>query len=66
MRFRQLRFFCLSACALIAASRLASSNLRPAVAFSSASARIRAPGAEGHQLRRLMHGDTRGLDGSEA
>jgi hypothetical protein len=31
-----------------------------------APARIRAPGAEGHRLRRLTHGDPRGLDGSEA
>jgi hypothetical protein len=30
-----------------------------AVAFSSAPARIRTPGAEGHRLRRLTHGDTR-------
>jgi hypothetical protein len=32
----------------------------PAVAFSSASAKIRAPGAEDRRLRRLTHGDTRG------
>ena len=48
------------------AVRPESVTVRLGVAFVSAPAKIKAPGAEGRRLRRLTHGDTRGLNGSEA